>query len=107
MACKHVPPINKKPTTYSYLKKLITIPVSKINLIDAFQKIQHNFINKCVARLTNEYFRRFGTFNLHGASSSWLSDSYSKRDETLTAQFKNNFGYEKNVKATKYFSSVD
>jgi len=74
LACKHVRPIYAKPNTHSRVRKLIKIPVSKINLIDVFQKLQNDFINKCVARLTNEYFRRFGTFNLHSASRSWQSD---------------------------------
>jgi hypothetical protein len=33
-------------------------------------------------------------------------DCYSKTDEIVIAQFKNRFGYEKNVKATKYISTV-
>lgn len=105
LACKHVRPIYAKPVTHSDVRKLITIPVSKIKLIDALQKIQHDFFNKYVARLTNEYFRSFETFNLHSASCSWQSDCCSKRDEIVMAQFKNRFGYEKNVKATKYFSN--
>lgn len=95
-----------KPITHPYVRMLVTIPVSKINLIHVFKKIRHYFINKCVALLTNEYFRRFGTFNLLSASRSWQSDCYSKREETVMAQFKNRFGNEKNVKVTKYFSTV-
>lgn len=98
--------IYAKHITHPYVRKLVTIPINKINLIHVFNKIRHYFINKCVALLTSEYFRRFGTFNLLNASRSWQSHCYSKREENVMAQFKNRFGNEKNVKVTKYFSTV-
>jgi hypothetical protein len=87
-------------------RKLITIRVSKINLVPAFQKIQHYFTSTCVACLTIEYFKRFRTFNLYSASRSRQSHCYSKRMRLLWLNLKIAFVMEKNVKATKYFSTV-